>query len=245
MTLELILGFGLILLVASYVQSVAGFAHGLIVMGSVTLLGLAPVAFTAVVISMTGFASVLMALVGRRSYINERIFLRACLGLLPMLLVGLGILHFLDQGSSHFLQRILGSVILLGGGLGMIKPHPRTERAANWQDIVAGGFSGILGGLFSTSGPPLIYHLYRQPDRVDVIRSTLLAIFLISSSARVVLVIVEGSFEANMLYLSLMTLPIVALGTYLGRSFPPPFSERGMRRMAFGLLMFLGAPLLF
>ena len=245
MTLELILGFGLILLVASYVQSVAGFAHGLIVMGSVTLLGLAPVAFTAVVISMTGFASVLMALVGRRGHIDERIFLRACLGLVPMLLLGLGLLHLLDQGSSQLLQRVLGSVILVGGGLGMIKPHPRTERASNWQDILAGGFSGILGGLFSTSGPPLIYHLYRQPDRVDVIRSTLLAIFLISSSARIVLVLVEGSFEANMLYLSLLTLPIVALGTFLGRRFPPPFSERGMRRMAFGLLMVLGAPLLF
>jgi uncharacterized membrane protein YfcA len=245
MSLELILGFALILLVASYVQSIAGFAHGLIVMGSVTLLGLAPVAFTAVVISMTGFASILMALVGRRGHINEQIFLRACLGLVPMLLVGLALLHFLDHGASKTLQRILGSVILLGGGLGMIKPRPRSERAANWQDTVAGALSGILGGLFSTSGPPLIYHFYRQPDRVDVIRSTLLAVFLISSSSRIILVIWEGSFEVNMLYLSLMTLPIVALGTYLGRKFPPPFSERGMRRLAFGLLMVLGAPLMF
>ncbi len=245
MTLELLLGFSAILLVASYVQSVAGFAHGLIVMGSVTLLGLAPVAFTAVVISMTGFASILMALVGRRGHINERVFFRACLGLVPMLLVGLGLLHLMDQSSSSILQRILGAVILLGGGLGMVKPHPKRKRATNWQDFVAGGLSGILGGLFSTSGPPLIYHLYRQPDRVDVIRSTLLAIFLISSSSRIVLVILEGSFEANMLYLSILTLPIVALGTFLGRKFPPPFSERGMRRMAFGLLMVLGAPLLF
>ena len=244
MTLSLILGFGGILLVASYVQSVAGFAHGLIVMGSVTLLGLAPVPFTAVVISLTGLASILMALKGRRPHIDIPLFIRASLGLIPMLLVGLALLHFLDRGASLFLQRSLGLVILAGGFLGMVKPRPRKQRSPHWHDLIAGGLAGILGGLFSTSGPPLIFHLYRQPDRVDVIRSTLLTIFLLASFARIILVLGEGSFDADMLYLSLVSLPLVALGTFLGRRFPPPVSERGMRRLALGLLMVLGAPLL-
>lgn len=52
-----------------------------------------------------------------------------------------------------------------------------------------------MGGLFSTAGPPLVYHLYRQPLPVAVIRETLVAVFGINAVLRLALVAGSGNIR--------------------------------------------------
>lgn len=245
MALETIVGFVAVVALGAYVQTVTGFAHGLIVMGAVTLLGLAPIAFSAVVVSLTSMFNILVALRSSHHQVDRRTTLLASLGMAPALLLGIALLGYLSGEATHTLRIILGLFILGGGTLLMLRPHPRRTSASGWKDVVMGALGGFFGGLFSTAGPPLVYHMYREPLPIPVIRTTLLAIFGFTTIMRNGVVLLNGDFEMGMLTVSLLCLPAVYLATLLGERYPPPMAEQGMRRLAFGLLTVLGIPLLF
>jgi hypothetical protein len=67
----------------SFVQALSGFALGLIVLGSVTLLQLAPIPFTAAVISMISLANGGWVLTGIRAPFNGRAPAGRCSGWYP------------------------------------------------------------------------------------------------------------------------------------------------------------------
>ncbi len=245
MPVETLIGFVAVVALGAYVQTVTGFAHGLIVMGAITLLDLAPIAFSAVIVSITSLVNIALALHRQQHHIDWRTTWRACLGVAPALLLGIYLLDYLSSDATRALRVILGLFILAGGTLLMLRPHPRQVPAHGWKDFTMGFAGGFFGGLFSTAGPPLVYHLYRQPVTLDVIRTTLLAIFGFTTLLRNAVVLANGQFEMDMLTLSLICLPAIYLATVLGQRLPPPLSDTGMRRLAFALLTVLGIPLLF
>ena len=68
--------------------------------------------------------------------------------------------------------------------------------------------SGILGGLFSASGPVLGWFAYSQPLPVAVIRATLLSYYCVATATRTVIVFFEGSLSpAVLLYAVLPCVP--------------------------------------
>ncbi len=245
MTISEFLLFSGLVLLSSYVQTVTGFGFGLILMGGTALLALAPVAFTAVVVSIVSIPNIALALRGRLSLVRGRPLLLCSLGLLPGIPLGLVLLASLEADRADLLRRSLGLFILGAGFVLSLKPGTRRKAAAAWKDFAAGFLGGLLGGLFSTSGPPLVYHLYREPLSVDRVRATLLAIFGLSTILRIGAVSLRGELLASMLLTSLLAIPAVSLGTYLGRRFPPALSDPAMRRGAFLLLALLGASLCF
>lgn len=244
MNTEIILSFVLIVAIGTYVQTVTGFALGLIVMGAVTLLDIAPVAFSAVVVSVTSLVNIALALRKNHHHIARREMLYASLGMIPALLLGLLLLDLLSGEATRTLKTLLGVFILIGGTLLMLKPQPRLAPSSRLMDFNMGFLGGFFGGLFSTAGPPLVYHLYRQPYTIDMIRSTLLAIFGLITLLRNGYVIAVGDFTLDMLIVSLWCLPAVWLATLAGQKFAPPLPEQGMRRLAFTLLAALGLTLI-
>ena len=113
----------------------------------------------------------------------------------------------------------------------------------SYVQTVTGFAAGSIGGLFSTGEPPLFYHLYRQPISTNVIRTTLLAIFLISSLARIVIVGVQGQINIEVDRYSLFSIPVVTLFTLIGIGYPSPLSDTNRRRFAFSLLIVIGGSL--
>jgi uncharacterized membrane protein YfcA len=244
MTTDVLLALLLLVGVGAYVQTVTGFAMGLIIMGAATLFDLVPVPFSAVVVTMTSMFNILLALSREHHHIHWRSVVLASLGMAPALILGVLLLDYLSAESTRSLKLLLGLFILVGATLLVLKPHPRQALRVGWRDVLAGGLGGFFGGLFSTAGPPLVYHLYRQPFGIDVIRTTLLAIFGFTTLLRNGFVALSGDFSLAMLNTSLLAIPVVYLATLLGQRFPPPFAEQGMRRLAFALLALLGLLLL-
>lgn len=236
--------FLFVVALGAYVQTVTGFALGLIVMGGITLFDLAPVAFTAVVVSFTALSNNILALHRGLHLIDRRALLYTLLGMLPAVYLGVLLLEQLHNTSVESLRLILGGVILAGGILLALRPHPRPRRAAGWVDAGVGAAGGILGGLFAIGGPPLVFHFYRQPLQLAVIRATLLATFAVATAMRLVYVGLEGDIDLTMLEVSLLCLPVVFLATVLGRRHPPPLPDLAMRRFAFILLGVIGLTLL-
>ena len=74
---------------------------------------------------------------------------------------------------------------------------------------------------------------------VAQIRATLLASFLFTTTARTAVVSFQGAINPEILTLFFLALPIVLLGTFLGKKIPP-FSESTTRRFAFSIILAIG-----
>ncbi len=239
-----LLPFLFLVALGSYVQTVSGFALGLIVMGAVSAFHLAPIPFTAVVVSLFSLANSLMSLFRVHRQVDRQVLMQVSAGLLAGVPVGLLLLHVLDSASTQALRAVLGLFLLGACAIFMVNPHPRRQRTGTAGNLFAGLLGGLGGGLFSTAGPPLVYHLYREPIPVPVVRVTLLAAFTFTTLMRLVLVAANGDLTRDMLLLGVLSLPVVFVATVAGRRWRPPLSDPNMRRLAFALLGLLGLSLL-
>ena len=73
-----------------------------------------------------------------------------------------------------------------------------------------------------------------------IIRATLLGYFVLATSARAVIVFFEGSLTNTVLLYAALGAPIVVLGAWLGRRFPPVVSEAALKRGVFVGLLLMG-----
>ena len=152
----------------------------------------------------------------------------------------MGLLNFLESNEVWILKVILGSFLVLGGLLSFINPRPLKRISGRLTVFIAGILGGTLGGLFSASGPVLGLFAYSQPMPLAQIRATLLASFLFTTTARTAVVSFQGSIKPEILMLFFLALPIVLLGTFLGKKILPPVSESTTRRFAFSIILMIG-----
>jgi uncharacterized membrane protein YfcA len=244
MGLETLIPFIAIIAFATYVQTVTGFALGMIVMGSVTVFDLVPITFTSVVISAVTLINGLVAIKGSFHALDLKRVAITCAGIFPGLLAGLILLDHLSESFNNMLQLLLGITIFTGGLLIMLRPEPLKEPSSNAAFVASGAAAGFLAGMFSMAGPPLVYLFYRQPFELKTIRLCLVCIFLLSSTARIIMVGFQGGLTVDMLTFSLMCVPMVMLFTWIGKRYPPPLSATNMRRFAFLLLIIIGLSLM-
>jgi len=236
--------FLIVVAVGSYIQTVTGFALGLVIMGAVTLLDLAPVTFVAIVVSLLALVNSSLALVKEGHVVHWRTVRLVVAGLVPAVFLGLKLLDYLSMQSVATLKTVLGVFIITSGLLLVYKPHPKPRLDSGIRFFGIGMVGGLFGGLFSTGGPPIVFHLYRQPMQVNVIRTTLLAIFIAATIVRITYVGLRGDINWAVIELALFSMPLVLLFTWIGKRWRPPLSDLAMRRTAFGLLIVLGVMLL-
>lgn len=232
--------FLLAVAVGSYVQSVAGFAMGMIIIAVTVGGGLLPVPLITAVVSLLSLVNIVLALQGHGHHLARRVFFWMALGLLPAVAVGVWLLEHLDARAQWMLELLLGIFIVAGSLSMMVRPLPRPQVSPRWACFAAGFSGGLLGGMFSASGPVMGWFNYRQPLTVAQIRTTLLASFALTTTFRTVVVGYAGGLTSQVWLLTAIGLPVVLLGTWLGRGFPPPVSEVTLKRLAFGLLVAMG-----
>jgi len=232
-----------IVAVAAYVQALTGFALGLVLMGGIALTGILPLQDAAVltgVLTLVQGAQLLRT--GWRDVAWKPLAISA-LASIPGILLGYALLTVMVETSIAWPQLVLG-VVIIGASLQLLfRPHPRSTMSPPWTFGVAGIIAGVMSGLFSTSGPPLVYHLFRQPLPIRTLRETLALIFMINSGFRLTTVIVAGDLPPVSNWWALAALPMVIALTYIARRWPPPISNTGMRRLTFALLALSGLSL--
>jgi len=239
-----LLGLQALLGAGTYFQTVTGFGLGMIVMGATSGLGLAPVATVATVVSLVTLANSACALPGKLQHIDWRAVCAAAVGILPSVVIGVMLLDYLSASAATLLQLLLGAVILYGGLSAALRPAPLPRRSGDGSFFVSGVFGGLLSGMFGVSGPPLIFQFYRQPMKPVEIRCALILVFTVTSSVRTLYSAWQGQLDAHVCVQAAIAVPVVVLATLLGRRFPPPFSATTTRRIAFGVLMGIGASLM-
>ena len=222
------------------VQTVTGFALGLIIIAGVTVLGIAEISFAAAVISFVALANVLVALRASRHHIDLEYVKWVAIGLVPFMLVGVIFLEFLGTQYYNFLKVLLGVVIICAGVMLMITPAAYEKESPKPIRTLCGMLGGVMAGLYSSGGPPLAYFMYRQPIELNTIRATLLAIFAISTLWRTFVVAVAGHIDSQVLITAATSIPVVIVATLVTGKFMYLIPDRLVRRLVFFLLMGTG-----
>ncbi|KQV44113.1 MULTISPECIES: TSUP family transporter [unclassified Rhizobium] len=228
---------------ASYVQTLTGFALGLLMMGGVGLTGVVPLPDAAVLVGILGLVNAAQVLAKGWRDIARREFLLVIVVSLASLVLGYWLLGLMVAASLDWLKLTLGGIILLSSLQLLLRPTPFEKPSGAGSFVFFGAIAGIMGGLFSTAGPPLVYHFYRQPLRPVAIRETLVAIFAVNGMLRLVLVGLAGNMPSSSFWWGLLCIPVVMAFTALARRYPPPLTPTGLRRAAFCLLFLSGLSL--
>ncbi len=223
------------------VQTVTGFALGLIIIAGVTVLDIAEISFSAAVISIITLVNTVVALRNNRRHIDLGYVKWISLGLVPVLVAGVVLLEYLSAKYYNFLQTLLGIVIIGAGIMLMITPAPYEEKSSNTATTLCGVLGGLIAGLYSAGGAPLAYFMYRQPVDLNVIRATLLAVFAISTFWRTLVVAVAGHVDSRVLVTAGASIPVVVIATVVTGRFVHHIPDRLVRRLVFILLIGVGA----
>lgn len=233
-----------VVVLASACQNLTGFAFGLIFVGMAGALHLMPIADAA---NVAG----LLSLVNGAVYLRSHPFQPRWDLLRPMLvssligvLIGLALLHLLSGDLVKVLRMLLGVTIIACAVVLLLQKQQRATLSGPRAMWVAGTLSGVLGGLFSTSGPPMVYHLYRQPLPAALVRQCLLVMFLANTVLRLGIVIPAGQLHLDSLITAAVALPVVAGVTWLIARHPPPLSTRVLQWMVCTLLLIAGVSML-
>lgn len=226
---------------ASYIQATTGFAFGLIVMASVTALGLAPIDVTALLVSALTLVNAAATLRGGLwREINWRALRWLLLTCLPVTFVGLALLDYTSGSQRGLLQGGLG-LCLVGSSLLMMYRVTQLEQPSSAPAFAACGvLAGLMGGLFAVFGPPATFMMYRQPDRIAAIRATLICLFSVTAILRLNAVLWTEPVGDTFVGLAVLGAPVVMFAAVAAKRFPPPLSSRALRRFAFGLLLLSG-----
>lgn len=222
---------------ACYVQNLSGFAFGLLLLGLAALTQVAPLPLLTHVVSVLVLVNAAGLFVRRRPVFVPGVMAPTLAA--SLLGVGLGVLllQALSGAWLPLLQLLLALTIVAAAADLLARPQPRGALAPPRQFAAFGLLSGLLGGLFSTAGPPLVYHFYRQPLAAERIRDALVCVFAVNALLRLALMGGSGALDMRVLWLSLEALPLVWGLSWLMAGRPPPLHPERLRRLVALLLV--------
>ena len=237
-------GFLACVAVATCAQSITGFALALILLGLTSLFELAPLADVANVATVLSLASAAIALRGARKSLDREIWRTTVSGSIAGYAIGVALLAWLSANVVVVLRLLLGLVVIACAVIVLVRTEPLARRSSRGSFRGFGMLSGVLGGLFSASGPPLVYQFYRQPLDLEAVRDTLVATLAAGSLIRLVMVVPAGQFSVRSLLLCAMAVPLAMGITWWMRRHPPAWPRAAVLKIVCALLVVTGIGLL-
>lgn len=235
-----IISFLAVVVLGTVIQTVTGFAIGLVIMAGVAVFDITDIPFAAAVISFVSLTNALAALRKGHRHIDWHYVKWILAGVMPAMVVGLAALSWLSTNSYLALKLILGTVIVLAGTSLLIAPSPFRLPSGKIAAVTCGMTGGLIAGLYSAGGAPLAYFMYRQPVEINIIRFSLLAIFAGITGARTVMLGVSGQMTLDILKVSAVTIPLVIVVTLLSSKYLLGLPDRFVRLLVFIVMIGVG-----
>jgi len=225
---------------AVYAQALTGFALALILLGLVGATNVVPLTDAVNATTIIGFCTAWLFLYRNRALRIEKVLVPTVIASAGGVVVGALLLVWLAGAAYQLLRLVLGaSIVACALSLWRAaQPLPAMSSARTFA--ITGGIAGIMGGMFSAGGPPLVYLLYRQPNPLAWIRQSLMVFFGFSTSLRLFIVVPSGQFSLFALQLAAEALPVVFLMTYFAVRHPLPLSPKLFRGLICVLLITTG-----
>ena len=160
------------------------------------------------------------------------------------LLFPIGI-YILIHGDITTLRWIIALAIFASVAVLMTGYRYRGPRTIA-TSVGVGGVAGVLSGIASIPGPPVIAYWIASDYPAAIVRANLLTFFLIGEVVSVGNIWAAGLFERDIVVVGLLCVPFYFAGLLIGSRFFGLASERTYRLVTFGLILlsaFLALPL--
>jgi len=225
---------------AVYAQALTGFALNLILLGLIGATNLVPLTDAVNASTVIAFCSAWTFLYRRRALRVERTLVPTLVASAVGIVVGALLLGWLAGAAYQVLRLLLGaSIVACAVSLWRAaKPLPSLSPPSVYA--LTGGISGLLAGLFSSPGPPLVYLLYRQPKPLPWIQQSLMVIFGLGTMLRLLIVVPAGQFSLLAMQLAAEAVPVVFIVTSYAARRQPPLSPKLFRGLVCALLIGTG-----
>jgi hypothetical protein len=237
------LGFAGCVALAAWAQHLTGFAFALILLGLVGAFDLAPLADAANAATLLTLFHAAIQFRRQPLVPQWRIVRPTLMASLAGVAIGVGLLSWLGGQAVQALRALLGVAILACAGLMLLRTAPRPALSGQRGFALAGAVSGVMSGLFSSPGPPLVYHLYRQPLERHVVHQCLLLVFTANAALRLALVLAAGRLSGRAVALGACAVPAVWLVNQWQHRWPTPLGADGVRRLVAALMVMAGLAL--
>jgi len=228
---------------AAYVQTITGFAFGLIMMAGVALGGVMPLPDAAAVVSALTLVNVVQMMAKGWRHIAWREWRLCVVASVPLIVVGVAALHWLAAERADWLRLTLAAAIAAASASVLKAPRPGATPPAAWTYHLAGALSGLMSGLFSAGGPPLAFRFYTSPLPLATIRETLVSIYALNAVVRLGIVFSSQARPPASAWWGLLAIPVVMATTAAARRWPPPLAPAQLRLVVMLLLAASGVAL--
>ena len=217
--------------VAAVLRGLTGFGFALAAVPLLSLF-LPPAQSVAIVIAlqvMMGFRDV----IALRRAVDWPSLSRLAVGAAIMTPVGVALLDYLNPAAMR-----LVIAALVGIGLAMLLRAPAVEAPVEGPKgaWLAGGLSGLFGGLAAMAGPPAVVWFMRAGRPPAIMRASLMVFFFATSVFAAPMMAYRGMLDLPSLVISVIALPVLMLGTSLGGKLFARTSDAGYRKAALATL---------
>jgi len=245
MSLVQYVAFVSIALLAAFCQNLTGFAFGLILVGLTGALQIISIPDAANIACILSIANNLVYLSKSPQMTKGPLLKPMLISSMIGLVIGYISLSWFSDHGINLLRFILGASIFTSAiALFLINTNTR-KTSGRSSTLTAGFLTGILGGMFATPGPPLVYHLYSQPLDKDLVRHYLFIVFGLTSAARLVIALFTGELTMNAIILSAIAFPAITIATILQLKYPINLSRRIAQLLVTSLLLATGLGLIY
>lgn len=226
---------------AVYAQTLTGFALALILLGLIGATDLMPLTDAVNAVTVIVLTAALTFLYRRWPLQLERSLWPAVASSVVGTVAGASVLTWLAGAAYEVLRLLLGLSILICALLLWHAAKPRTAVSSRRAFVLAGGISGVLGGMFSAPGPPLVYLMYRQPLAHARLQGSLILFFGIGALLRLAIMVPTGRFSIYAVQLAAEAIPVVFFVTSVAAARPAPLPPKLLKAVVCLLLIATGA----
>jgi uncharacterized protein len=151
----------------------------------------------------------------------------------------------LTSFKSDILKKLLGVFIIAYALKMLFWNKSNGKEPKNYIGIIAGLFGGILGGLFSTGGPPVVIYLNKKTCDRRIFRATIIFYFLVINLWQFAVYCYTGLVTTNVLKFSLYLLPAFVAGNLIGAFLHIKINDVLFNRIVAIVLLITGTSIMF
>jgi uncharacterized protein len=233
--------FLLFVALAVYAQNLTGFALALILLGLIGVTDLVPLTDAVNAVTVMILANAFTFLYRRWPLQLHRSLWPAVASSIVGTFAGTILLTWLAGAAYEVLRLLLGLSIVFCALLLWRAAAPRKTISSGGAFALAGAISGLLGGMFSAAGPPLVYLMYRQPLAHARVQESLILLFGIGALLRLAIMVPAGQFSIYAIQLAAEAIPVVFFVTSVAAARPSPLPPRLLKAVVCLLLVATGA----
>lgn len=222
-------------LAASFVQSVTGFGYGIVAMIFLPQLLLYTEAnvLSSILSSLTSAVSLWLL----RRHVNWKNLIFPLLG---SSVSNYFAISFIKTQENDLLMLLLGIALVLLSLYFFLFSGKIKIRSAWYTGLIAGVISGVMGGIFSISGPPVVIYYLQSEKDTDTYVSTISAYFVFSGVLSIGMKAAAGFVTENVLIGLVVGLMGMLIGAALGNMTRHRIKPDAMKKAVYGVMAISG-----